>query len=227
MSKNIFITATGTDIGKTYITGLLAKKLSNNGFNIGYYKSALSGAYFNGNHELIPGDAEFVKSMGNISDDFHEMVSYTYENAVSPHLASQIEGNPVDIKKVKSDFEKVSKKHDYMLVEGSGGILCPIRYDDTHKIFLEDIIKTLSLDTLLIADAGLGTINYTVLTIRYMESINIKCKGIILNHWTGSTMECDNIKMIQDMTDIPIIATVQKDCIDINIDCEYLISLFN
>lgn len=227
MAKSIFITATGTDIGKTYITGLLAKKLHENHINVGYYKSALSGAYYDDNNNFIVGDAEHVKSVANIKDSIEEMVSYVYENAVSPHLASQIEGNPVDIQKVKSDFERVSKKHDYMLVEGSGGILCPIRYDDTCKIFLEDIIKVLNLDTLLIAGAGLGTINSIVLTIRYMESINIKCKGIILNNWTGSLMEKDNLKMVQELTNIPVVATVPNGCEDIPMDCEVLTSLFS
>lgn len=227
MTKSIFITATGTDVGKTYISGLLAKKLNENGFNTGYYKSALSGAYYDDKHNFIVGDAQHVKDIAHINDTIEEMVSYVYENAVSPHLATKIEGNPLDMDKVKSDFNNISQKHDYMLVEGSGGILCPIRYDDTHKIFLEDIIKALNLDTLIVADAGLGTINYTVLTIRYMENIGIKAKGIILNNWTGSTMELDNIKMIEDMTKIPIIATVEKGCTDIQIDCKKLISLFS
>ena len=227
MSKNIFITATGTDIGKTYITGLLAKKLNQNGFNIGYYKSALSGAYYDDNNNFIVGDAQHVKDIANIKDGINEMVSYVYENAVSPHLATQMEGNPLEIEKVKSDFANVSKKHDYMLVEGSGGIVCPIRYDDTKKIFLEDIIKALNLDTLVVADAGLGTINHTVLTIKYMESVGIKVKGVILNNWTGSTMEIDNAKMIEEITKIPVIATVEKNCIDIQIDCEYLVNLFS
>ncbi|MCC8068999.1 MAG: dethiobiotin synthase [Ruminococcus sp.] len=227
MSKNIFITATGTDVGKTYISGLLAKKLNDNGFNTGYYKSALSGAYYDSNDNLIVGDAQHVKDIANLKDSINEMVSYVYENAVSPHLATQIEGNPLEMDKVKYDFEKISLKHDYMLVEGSGGILCPIRYDEEHKIFLEDIIKALNLDTLLVADAGLGTINYTVLTIKYMESINIECKGIILNRWTGNQMEVDNVNMIQNITKVPVIATVPNGCTDINIDCKHLISLFS
>lgn len=226
MSKNVFITATGTDIGKTYITGLLAKKLYENKINVGYYKSALSGAFYNANGNLVVGDAEHIKKMGNITDTIEEMVSYVYENAVSPHLATQIEGNPVDIEKVKSDFNKISHKHDYMLIEGSGGILCPIRYDNTCKIFLEDIIKALNLETILVADAGLGTINSIVLTIRYMESISIKCNGIILNNWTGSVIEYDNAKMVQELTNIPVVARVPNGCDDIPIDIDVLIKLF-
>lgn len=227
MTKSIFITATGTDVGKTYITGLLAKKLNENGFNTGYYKSALSGAYYDSNNNLIVGDAQHVKDTAHLDDTIEEMVSYVYKNAVSPHLATKLEGNPLELERVKSDFKKISQKHDYMLVEGSGGIVCPIRYDDTQKIFLEDIIKALNLDTIVIADAGLGTINYTVLTIKYMNNIGIKSKGIILNHWTGSTMELDNVKMIEDITKVPVIATVEDDCSNIQIDCNRLISLFS
>ena len=99
MTKSIFITATGTDVGKTYITGLLAKKLNENGFNTGYYKSALSGAYYDSNNNLIVGDAQHVKDTAHLDDTIEEMVSYVYKNAVSPHLATKLEGNPLELER--------------------------------------------------------------------------------------------------------------------------------
>ena len=204
MAKSIFITATGTDIGKTYISGLIAKNIKDKGFDIGYYKAALSGS-----HNMTDSDAWYVKEKANLPDSYNEMVSYTYKHAYSPHLAAQIEGNPPDIKIIKKAYKDISKKHDYMIVEGSGGIICPIRYDDDKKIFLEDIIKELDIPSIIIADAGLGTINSTVLTIEYMRNKNLKINGVILNRFeTANEMHDDNRKMIEEITGIDIIGVV-------------------
>lgn len=222
MSKGIFITATGTDIGKTYVTALIVKKLHDSGIKAGYYKAALSGAeYINGS--LVPGDADYVKCVSGIEQSLDTMVSYVYENAVSPHLASQIEGNPVEPERVLEDFKSVCGVHDYITVEGSGGIVCPIRFDDEKKIFLEDIIKLLGLKALVIADGGLGTINSVVTTCEYMQRRGIEIRGIILNNYEpDSEMHRDNKNMIEYITKIPVIATVKKNDRELDIDIEVL-----
>ena len=204
MAKTIFITATGTDIGKTYVSGLIAKHIKDKGLNIGYYKAALSGS-----NDIKDSDAWYVKQQADLPDSYDEMVSYTYKHAYSPHLAAQIEGNPPDIKIIKNAYKDISKKHDYMIVEGSGGIICPIRYDSNQKIFLEDIIKELNIPSLIIADAGLGTINSTVLTIKYMRSKNLKINGVILNRFEmANKMHEDNQKMVEEITGVKIIGVV-------------------
>ena len=72
--KGIFITATGTDVGKTYVTALILKKLREVSVNAGYYKAALSGAYRNAG-ELIPGDAAYVASISGLPVPPEQLVS--------------------------------------------------------------------------------------------------------------------------------------------------------
>ena len=213
MSKGLFVLGTGTDIGKTYVTGLLLKYVREMGYDATYFKAALSGAIRDENGSLIPGDAVEVLSMAGLEEDTDFLVPYIYETAVSPHLASQIEGNPVNLKKVKEAYEKVSQKYDYIVMEGSGGIVCPIRYegkDNINNIMLEDIIKYLDLDVILIADAGLGTINSIVTTVEYLKNRNIHVCGIIMNNYKDELMENDNIKMVEDLCDVPVIAKVYQ-----------------
>ena len=126
MSKAIFLTGTGTDIGKTFIAGLIVKKLAQAGKNPAYYKAAMSGNDRRPDGSLIPGDALFVRQMSGISQPLGEMCPYVYENAWSPHLASRVEGNPVDLAVVHEGFTKVAENYDYITMEGSGGILCPL-----------------------------------------------------------------------------------------------------
>ena len=231
MANGLFVSGTGTDIGKTYVTGLLLKYIRDNGYNATYFKAALSGAIRDENNNLIPGDAVEVLTMANLDENTDFLVPYIYETAVSPHLASQIEGNPVELSKVRSAYEEVSKKYDYILMEGSGGIVCPIRYegkDNKNNILLEDIIKFLDLDVILIADAGLGTINSIVTTVEYLKSKNIHVCGIIMNNYKDELMENDNIKMVEELCDVDVIAKVYQNDknLRLDVDTKELISYF-
>lgn len=226
MSKALFITGTGTDIGKTYVAGLLVKKLKESGRNVAYYKAAMSGNERRENGSLIPGDALFVKQTSGIEQPLEEMCPYIYENAYSPHLASRIEGHPVEMAVVKDGYEKVGRKYDYVTMEGSGGILCPICFDEA-KIQLEDVVKELGLSSILIADAGLGTINSVVLTVEYMKAHNLPVKGIIFNNYhPGNIMEDDNIFMCEYMTGLPTLAKVKPGDTDLDIDVQLLAGLY-
>lgn len=226
MSKALFITGTGTDIGKTYVAGLIVKKIAQAGKSAAYYKAAMSGNNRRADGSLIPGDALFVKQTSGIQQPIAEMCPYIYENAYSPHLASRIEGHPVKMSVVKEGYEKVCEKYEYVTMEGSGGILCPICFDE-EKIQLEDVIKALGLSCIIVADAGLGTINSVVLTVEYMKAHNIIVKGIIFNNYhPGNVMEDDNIFMCEYMTGLPALAKVQEGDIRLDMDVEVLTQLY-
>ena len=159
IKKNIFITGTGTDVGKTFVSALILKNLIKSGINAAYFKAAMSGNVRDKKNNLIPGDAFYVKKISGSSQPLESMCPYVYERAFSPHLAAQIEGNPVELDLIVKNFQILKGKYDCVVVEGSGGILCPIRFDEHKKIWLKDIIKALGLSCILVADAGLGTIN--------------------------------------------------------------------
>ena len=210
MNKGYFVTATGTDVGKTFITALLVKKWRDSGIDAGYYKAALSGAELR-DGKWVAGDADYVKRIANLPDSQEQLVSYIYKEAVSPHLAARKEGNPVELAKVKADFDAACARHEFIFAEGSGGIICPIRYDD-QKIFLVDIMKTLDLPLVIVTTAALGSINACVLTVEYARSHGLAVRGLIVNRYGCSgnlEMEDDNIRMMQDLTGLEILAKVR------------------
>ena len=207
MTKGIFITATGTDVGKTYISALIVKKLREIGLNCGYYKPALSGAeIFNG--EIIPGDCDYVFKQARISLNPSDYVSYIYKEPVSPHLAAELENKPIKLEKIKKDFEHIKQKFDYIVVEGAGGIACPFNLGQ-EKLMLTDVIKALGLDIIIVSCATLGTINSTLLTVEYAKQHCITVKGIILNSYDKNDfMHIDNKKQIEALTGIKVVSTV-------------------
>ena len=203
------------------------KKLAQAGKNPAYYKAAMSGNDRRADGSLIPGDALFVKEMSGISQSLDDMCPYVYENAWSPHLASRVEGNPVDLDVVRRGFLKAANDYEYITMEGSGGILCPLCFDE-RKIQLEDVIREFELSSILVADAGLGTINSVVLTAEYMKAHSLPIKGIIFNHYhPGNIMEEDNIAMCQYMTGLPVIAKVQDNAKDLDIDADVLAEFYD
>ena len=226
MSKNIFITGTGTDVGKTYVTGLILKKFKEQGRKAAYYKAAMSGNERRADGTLIPGDALHVRNVSGIGQPLEDMCPYIYETAVSPHLAAQMEGNPVELDCVLEHFDRLCREYEYVTAEGSGGILCPLRFDG-QKIQLEDFIQARNLGCLIVADAGLGAINAVVLTAEYMKSRGIQARGIIFNHYEkGNPLHEDNRRMCESMTGLKIVACVREGDTDLDMPFDLLESLY-
>ncbi len=226
MGKALFITGTGTDIGKTYVTGLIVKKLCGAGLRAGYYKAALSGAEVGADGTLLPGDALHVAQVAQLApEDTH--VSYIYRDAVSPHLAARIENRPMDFDVVERDYRMAKARTDYLTVEGSGGIICPLRWDAKQHVILDDLALRLGLSALVVADAGLGTINAAVLTAEHLKARGIPLVGFIFNNWGGGTMEEDNVRMVEELTGAPVLARVPHGAEELPMAAEDLAVLYN
>lgn len=206
-NKSMFITGTGTDIGKTYVAGLIMKRLIRSGVNAAYFKAAMSGNIRNAEGELVAGDAVHVKEVSGTTQDIASMCPYVYESAYSPHLSAELEGNPVNLDVVVRGFRDLAGKYECVIVEGSGGILCPLG----RGLWLEDVVRACELPCVMVADAGLGTINAVGLTASYMEHEGIELLGIIFNHYQPNNILHDyNKRMCEEITGVKVIACVQE-----------------
>ena len=225
MGKALFITGTGTDIGKTYVTGLIVKKLVDAGLRAGYYKAALSGAEVAADGTLLPGDALHVARVAHLAAE-DTTVSYVYREAVSPHLAARIEDCPMDFDKVERDFRAAKERTEYLTVEGSGGIICPLRWDNEEHVILDDLALRLGLSALVVADAGLGTINAAVLTAEHLKMRGIPLRGFIFNNWQGGAMQEDNVRMVEILTGARVLACVEHGAAKLPMAADALAALY-
>ena len=219
--KGLYILGTGTDVGKTYITALWLKRLREAGHDVAYYKAAVSGA-----PSITESDAGYVKQVAGLSQADDTLLSYVFDEAVSPHLAARHEGKVIDRTVVNKNFCHVARAHAYTTVEGSGGIICPLHVTDTELYMLEDVVKDLNLPTIVVATAALGTINSTVLTIHYLQSKGIPVKGIIVNHYTGNPMEEDNCVMMERLTGTPVLDRVGPGQTSLHMDVDAMLSCY-
>ena len=219
--KGLYILGTGTDVGKTYITALWLKKLRESGHDVAYYKAAVSGA-----PSISESDAGYVKQVAGLSQADETLLSYVFDEAVSPHLAARHEGKFIDRTVVNRNFCHVANTHAYTTVEGSGGIICPLHVTDTELYMLEDVVKDLQLPTIVVAIAALGTINSTVLTIHYLQSKGISVKGIIVNQYIGNPMEFDNCVMMERLTGVPVLDRVGPGETALHMDVDKMLACY-
>lgn len=167
MKRRIFVSATNTNIGKTYTTKLLLKEFASRGLRVGVIKPIETGVLD------YPLDAEAllecVKELNPKlwSLDVEDIVPITYTLAAAPFVAS---GNkPIDIKKIVLKIEELENSCDIVIIEGAGGLYVPI----DEKYMMIDLIEKLNSVALLVTHCSLGCINDTLLSKRALEAKEI------------------------------------------------------
>ncbi|MDJ1491733.1 dethiobiotin synthase [Cytophagaceae bacterium DM2B3-1] len=157
-SKLYFITAIGTDSGKTLISAIVTEALQAD-----YWKPIQAG---------FPRDTEKVQALiSNSVSQFHSE-AYLLQHPMSPHAAAQREGVEIDIHTLS-----LPNTHNTLIIEGAGGVLVPV----SNQHFVIDIAQKFEAEVILVANIYLGSINHTLLTINELKRRNIPVKGIIFN----------------------------------------------
>lgn len=174
--KGIFIIGTDTNVGKTVVSAGLAIALKSKGINVGVMKPVASGAVEN-NNKLISADANFLKHSIDSSDPLEIINPVIMSLPLAPIAASRIEKVDVDINKIIESYKNLSSLHDFMIIEGAGGILSPL----IDNYFVSNLSLDIGLPAVIVTRPNLGTINHTLLTIKYALACTIKVKGFIIN----------------------------------------------
>ncbi|MBM3253772.1 MAG: adenosylmethionine--8-amino-7-oxononanoate transaminase [Candidatus Omnitrophica bacterium] len=204
MRKGIFITSTDTGVGKTIITSIIARGLINKGIDVGVMKPIQTGGRT---------DSKFLVKMTGIKDS-HSLINPFFAKApLAPIVAFKLEKRNIDIERIKSAFEELSSKHQFMVVEGIGGILVPIKYN--YSVL--DLIVDLDLPVIIVSRPGLGTINHTLLTIKVARDYGIEVIGVIINNFAKKGVcEKTNPSVISRLGNVPILGEIPHiDSIDL------------
>ena len=161
--KNIFITATNTNVGKTYATLTLIKEFSRRGYRVGVFKPIETGV------RKIPLDGikllEEAKKYNPKLKKFNidDIVPIQYELPASPYVAK--DKGSIDFELIDRAYKKIAKVSDIVLIEGAGGLMVPICKD----FYMFNFIKYFSASTLLITSSTLGSINDTLLSLKALK----------------------------------------------------------
>ena len=165
--RPIFITATNTDIGKTYATCKLIKELSSQGLQVGVFKPIETGV------EEYPIDGKLLLETAQQYNDnlksftCRDIVPIQFKLPAAPFVAS--DGEKIDFETIRRAYEKIAKVSDVVLIEGAGGLMVPVDED----IFMYDFIREFDAVTLLVTHANLGCINDTLLNQGLLDSLEV------------------------------------------------------
>jgi len=174
----LFITGTNTEVGKTYVTALLASALSENGHRVGVYKPVASGSYWQ-DGELVSDDAlSLWKAVGQ-RGELSAVCPQRFEAPLAPNLAARAEGKQVNPDLLRSGLDYWLDHSDIVLVEGVGGLMSPASDDD----YVADLAFEFGFPLIVVAPNVLGVINQTLQTLitaaTFRDGIDVA--GIVLN----------------------------------------------
>ncbi|MCM1331690.1 MAG: dethiobiotin synthase [Bacteroides sp.] len=177
MSEVIFISGIDTDAGKTYMTGMYARRLMEDG------KRVITQKFIQTGNDEFSEDIEVhrqIMGTGLLPEDVsHLTAPVIFSYPASAQLAARIDGRTIDTGVIEAATEELSRRYDVVLVEGAGGLMVPI----TDDYFTIDYVKEHDLPLMLVTNSVLGSINHTVLSLEAVKSRGIKLKGVIYNSY--------------------------------------------
>ena len=201
--KQVFVTGTDTDVGKTFVTAGLASALRKLGKNVGIMKPFAAGTPEKTGYKSY--DVQILANAAQVNDAEELVNPYFFEMPASPFTATQSLGIEFNIKKVIDSFHQLTSIHDIILVEGIGGAMTPIMKD----YFVTNLIKDLNLETILITSSRVGTVNHTVMTHKMCQNYGLKIAGIIINTLDPNGYEINVLKRdLKELTNVPIFGSI-------------------
>ncbi len=209
MSRGFIITGTDTEVGKTVITAGLAAVLRERGRDVGVMKPIATGCVRR-REGLVSEDAEFLAQAADAVEPLEEIAPICLAEPLAPTVAAARAGARVDLDPMWRAWRRLRAAHDVMLVEGIGGILCPVTPDK----LLADILPDFKLPVLIVARPGLGTINHTMLTVEAARARGLAIAGIVINRYDADALglaEMTNPDEIQRLTGEAVLGLVPAD----------------
>ncbi|AEI39178.1 dethiobiotin synthase [Paenibacillus mucilaginosus] len=211
MGKGLFVTGTDTEVGKTWVTSLLAaaaaRRISLHNAGQGtvlsnplhLWKPIQSGSQ--------PGDPRadsfrLLRGSG-IEQTEEETVTYSLKAPLAPWMAARRAGTLIPWEELLAEGERKLASYPRLLVEGAGGLLVPL----TERYTVADLAAAMGLPLLIVARTRLGTVNHTLLTIEAARQRGLRIAGVLLNGYPGDDdlALSETIEMIEQLGSVPVL----------------------
>ncbi|NLV24106.1 MAG: dethiobiotin synthase [Deltaproteobacteria bacterium] len=206
-TKGFFITGTGTGVGKSVVMAALLRRLARRGRVLGV-KPVQTGCEEIRGEWFAPDPELWKMALADVMPMPDLFCPCRLAAPCSPHLAARLAGIDIDLESLAEEIGRRSEGGDFVLVEGAGGLLVPIRGDKT----MLDLAGRLGLPLLLVADNRLGVINHTLLSLAAIRGAGLPLSGVILNNTTPAAdnmerlIRNDNRETIRSLGQVAIVA---------------------
>jgi dethiobiotin synthetase len=172
--RGIFVTGTGTEVGKTVVAAAIARTLAAEGRRVAVFKPALTGLEEKGE----PDHALLRRAAGSQQSD-EEIAPYRFDPPASPHLAAALAGEEIDPERLVAAARAAAASADILVCEGIGGLLVPL----APAYLVRDLAAELAMPIAIAGSPGLGAINHTLLTIEAARAAELRIAAIVLTPW--------------------------------------------
>jgi dethiobiotin synthetase len=183
MTLRLFVTGTDTGVGKTFVATALLAHARERGLQTAPLKPAETGCQRAPDGRLVPADGIALRAAAARPElPIDLVVPNRYLTPVAPAVAARIEGRPFSLEAVSAAAEALARGADLLVVEGAGGLLVPF----SDELYAADVVRALAAPLIIVARAGLGTINHTLLTVFEARRRGLVVNAVVLNDATGA-----------------------------------------
>jgi dethiobiotin synthetase len=232
-TAGVFVTGTGTEVGKTVVAAVLARSLAAEGKRVAVFKPAVTGL------DEPPADGPISHALGGFSAHRplpdHELLRfaagsrqsdgaiapYRYGPPASPHLAAAMAGEEIAPSRLVDAARAAARGADALVCEGVGGLLVPLtgrvstamRNKVDQPYLVRDLAADLGYPLVIAASPGLGTINHTLLTIESARGAGLEVALVVLTPWPGqpTAIELSNLETIAALGQVEVRTLPQLD----------------
>jgi len=170
--RGLFVTGTDTGVGKTEVACAIVSGARAAGLDVGAMKPAQSGV-----EPGVPTDADRLHAAAGGADPMDLVCPYAFGPPLAPGVAARLAGVEISLARIVDAARALSARHAALVVEGAGGLLVPLGPRESYA----DLAVALGLPVLVVARAGLGTVNHTALTVEALRARGLVIAGVVLN----------------------------------------------
>jgi len=185
-ARGFFVSGTDTGVGKTVVACALVRAMRRRGLDTGVMKPIETGVGAEG-----PLDAQALRSAAAATEPLEEICPQSFPLPAAPTVAAASEGREVDMGAIRDAFARLRRRHEWLVVEGAGGLLVPAARD----LSMADLCRELGLPLLVVGRAALGTINHTLLTLEAAEARRLPLAGVVISHSQGPLSWADQANL--------------------------------
>jgi dethiobiotin synthetase len=199
--RGLFVTGTDTGVGKTEVAVGLVVGWRSRGLDVGAMKPAQSGV-----GDGLPTDADRLREAAGGTDPMALVCPYSLSAPLAPAVAARLEGVEISLPHLLACAAELSRRHAALVVEGAGGLLVPLTASETFA----DLAVALGMPVLVVARAGLGTVNHTALTCEALRARGLAVVGVVLNRAQAGAdpSEPHNAAEIERLTGVRVLASL-------------------
>jgi dethiobiotin synthetase len=207
VADGVFVTGTGTEVGKTVIAAVVAHTLAAEGKRVAVFKPAVTGL-----EEGVETDHALLRRASGSDQSDEEIAPYRYDPPASPHLAAALAGEEIDPERLRRAAARAAEGADAIVCEGVGGLLVPL----APSYLVRDLAADLGYPVIVVASPGLGTINHTLLTLEAARAASLEVAAVVLTPWSAepTEIEVSNRETIAALGGVPILTLHPLDLAD-------------